>query len=196
MNFRFQRASRLSFRFLPLCVAALLMGGCLNQNATPQEKTFFVTASDLKADGYGFGAIAKHEKFSKTRFADGAVDLDYEFNTPDSETNFPLFVQETLSKQPSRGDAITYLAASRGASVLAMKSQGLAEKPVAGETIYGDGSKLTILTLNGQPAGNLFSARQGKRTFFFLMSGWYFETPAEWDAFAGSKVRAWLDGTN
>lgn len=191
MNFQLQRAP---FRFLPLFAFAFFLGGCLNQTASTTEKTYFLKASALAADGYGFKAFSKHEKFSKTRFADGSIDLDYEFETPDSEANWPLYFQETLSTTPSRADAVTGIATTRGATMLMLKNQSLKEKPVAGETIYGDGSKLTLLTLNGQPAGNIFSARKGKRTFWLVMSGWYFETPAEWDAFAGTKVRAWLDG--
>ena len=189
--FQFQRAS---FRFLTLCAITFFLGGCIQQSVSTTEKTHFLTARALAPDGYGFKSIAKHEKFSKTRFADGAVDLDYEMETPDSEATWPLFFNETLSQDTSPGDARTSLGAMRGASALSLKSQGIAEKSVAGETIYGDGSKLTLLTLNGQPAGNLFTARKGKRTVFLVMSGWYFETSAEWDAFAASKVRAWLDG--
>lgn len=181
-------------RFLPaLLLPVMWLGGCASQTVTPADKTGFVTLADLRTFGYANPKLPVG-KWSKTAYGDGTFEIEYEAETPDSEQNFPLYFTETLSDEKNSGDARTLLATERGAITLALKSQKLSEKSVAGETIYGDGSSLTVLQSGKISVGNVFSARKGGRTFFLMMSGVAFDDPKEWDDFAGKKINAWLDG--
>lgn len=173
-------------------VAALLLAGCQSQTVTPADKTAFLTAADLGNFGYPKPTVPV-ESWSKTAYADGSLDIEYEAETPDSEQTDPLYLTETLSRETSSKEARSTLATTRGAMNLVLKTQKLTETTMPNQTIYGDGSSLTILKLDGTtPVGNIFSARQGKRTYTIMVTGFYFDDPVEWDAFAGAKIRAWL----
>jgi hypothetical protein len=41
--------------------------------------------------------------------------------------------------------------------------------------------------------GNIFSARKGKRSYYLLVSGIYFDTPDDWEEFAGANIKNWLN---
>lgn len=176
-----------------LLLPVLLLAGCQSQTVTPADKTAFLTISDLRAFGYS-NPKPPAGKWSKTAYGDGTFEIEYEVETPDSEQFFPLYLSETLSDEKTARDALTYLAAVRGAMNLGLKSQSLSETSLPRQTIYGDGSSLTVLRNGKTKVGNIFSARKGGRTFSLMLVGVTFDEPKEWDDFAGKKVRAWLDG--
>lgn len=173
-------------------VSALLLAGCQSQTVTPADKAAFLTVADLSAFGYA-NPKPPTGKWNKTAYPDRTFDIEYEAETPDSEATWPLYLSETLSDEKNSKDALAYLTTARGAMNLVLKSQSLSEIAVPNQTIYGDGSSLTTLQSGKIAVGNIFSARKGGRTFTLMLVGVAFEDPKEWDAFAGPKVRAWLD---
>lgn len=181
-------------RFLfPALLSLLMLVGCQSQTVTPADKTVFLSVADLRAFGYA-NPKPPAGKWSKTAYGDGTFEVEYEVETPDSELNFPLYFNQTVSDEKTAKDALTYLTASRGAANLALKIEKLSETSLPQQTIYGDGSSLTVLKDGKIAVGNLFSARKGGRTFSLMLVGIAFEDPKEWDDFAAKKIRAWLDG--
>lgn len=175
--------------------AGLVIGlsGCQSQTMTEAEKKFLLRGAVFQDYGASLPTdTSKMETFEKTGYFDSTYDLDYTFETPDDSSQ-PLYLNQSLCVAASRGEAITQAAALRGGVMLGMKSEKISEKAMPNEKIYGEGSKLTVLTVdNGLPIGNLFTARQGKRFYFLVVSGIYFDTPEDWDAFAGDNIRQWL----
>ncbi len=181
--------------FSILCAISLLfaLAGCQSQTVTPADKAAFLTVSDLRAFGYA-NPKPPAGKWSKTGYGDGTYDMDYEIDTAESELTWPLYLSETLSDEKNSKDALAYLATTRGAQNLIFKSQKMIETAMPNQTIYGDGSSLTVLRDGKTAVGNIFSARKKGRTFSLIISGFVFEDPKEWDDFAGKKINAWLDG--
>ncbi len=42
---------------------------------------------------------------------------------------------------------------------------------------WGDESKFVILKSNGEPYGNIFTCRKGKKVFYVIWNGVYFDDP-------------------
>ncbi len=178
---------------LPALLPLLLLAGCSSQTVTPADKTAFITVADLPAFGYTNPKLPQG-KWSKTGYGDGTYEIEYEAQTPDDEKKYPLYLNETLSDEKTAKDALTYLAGERGTFNLILKSQGLSEKSLPKQIIYGDGSSLTTLQSGNIAVGSIFSARKGGRTFSLMLVGLTFDDPKQWDDFAGKSIRAWLDG--
>ena len=69
----------------------------------PTDKALLVQASDLVPYGYGFQNIAKHETFKKSRDFDGTVEVEYEFETPDSELKHNLYLDVVVTVSFGKG---------------------------------------------------------------------------------------------
>ncbi|RYX82596.1 hypothetical protein EON83_18670 [bacterium] len=180
-------------RLLPTLLPLLLLTGCASQTVTPADKTAFITISELVAFGYD-NPKPPQGQWSKTAYGDGTYEIEYEAETPDEEQKYPLYFDESLSDERTAKDALTYLAGTRGAMNLGLKTQNLTEKALPNQIIYGDGSSLTTLQSGNIVVGNIFSARKKGRTFSLMLVGMAFDNSKDWDDFAGKKVRAWLDG--
>ena len=152
-----------------------------------------VTATDLIPYGYGFKQISKHETFSKNSYGGNSFDLEYEFETPDSEQNDPMYMNVRFASDPNIKDAMVTEGIERASGGLGLKLGNLKQQPVKGAKTYGNSSSLNLLTLEGAPVGNYFICRQGKRTCTITMTGTiYFDDPAEWDDAFGTKITNWL----
>jgi hypothetical protein len=177
------------------CLMVTLLVGCQSQTMTATEKTYLMRSSALQEYGVNLKKeeFTKYEKFSKTGYYDSTYDLDYEFKTPEG-SSWPLYINQSLSTHNSAGDALTAITTLRTGTIVGMKTQGLNEKPMPNEKIYGDGSKLTILVDGkGTQLGNVFSARKGKRSYYLVLSGIYFDSAIDWEEFAGANIKNWLD---
>jgi hypothetical protein len=172
----------------------LVLAGCASQQVQQADKTNIVRATDLVDYGYNFKPISKHETFNKTVYYDGAYDIEYTFETPDSEQNFPLYMTVTAGLHASNKDAITSQGMEKFGGNIGAKLNELTYKPVKGANTYGGTGSLQIIMHQGQPVGNEYRCRKGKRTYSVTMTGSnYFDTAADWDEFAGKKIKAWLD---
>ena len=69
------------------------------------DKALLLQASELIPYGYGFKKIAQHETFQKVRDFDGAIEIEYEFQTPDSEQQHPLYLDVVVTVTRKTSDA-------------------------------------------------------------------------------------------
>jgi len=181
-------------KFLLLLPILFLFTGCVSQKVQHSDKEFMVQATDLADYGYGFKKIRQHETFKKTRHLDGSLDLDYEFETPDSEQNEPLYMAVALTAQTKVSDALIVEGMEKLAGGAGLKWGDFKQKPVAGTRKYGQSSSLNVLMYQGTPAGNYFVCRQGKRTYSIMISGsFYTDDPEVWDELVGARVNKWLN---
>ena len=114
------------------------------------------------------------EKLIKTRFFDGSYDVDYDFNVPEDPDAPYLNCNITIEK--NKADAnVSYVSMWSGA-LLGMHMLGDADVEVTERNDifrWGDESTFAILSVDGEPFGNMFSARKGTRVFFIIFSGIY-----------------------
>jgi hypothetical protein len=179
------------------CFALLfcaLAAGCSSQQVQQNDKTHVLRATDLVDYGYGFKPISKFETFNKTAYFDNSTEIEYTFETPESEQNNPLFMSVTLGKHASNKDAASSQGFEKLGGNIGMKLNDLTFKPVKNVKTYGGTGSLQIVMYQGQPTGNQFMCRKGKRTYSVTLMGTvYFADAAAWDEFAGKKVQGWLN---
>lgn len=61
------------------------------------DKALLFQASELIPYGYGFKKITQHETFRKVRDFDGAIEIECEFQPPDSEQQHPLYLDVVVT---------------------------------------------------------------------------------------------------
>lgn len=54
---------------------------------------------------------------------------------------------------------------------------------------YGDSSSFTVLVKDEKPIGNVFTVRDGKKTYLLVMAGVFFRNPEEWGRLVGPKLK-------
>jgi hypothetical protein len=180
--------------FCPAFILLAILTGCASQTVQEGDKAPVVRATDLAQYGYAFKQISKYETFNKMKYADGSVDLEYEFETPETEQNAPLYMLVVLNSVGSNSDAIFGESVDKTLDGLALKWQDMKQKPVKNAKKYGSSSALNLITYQGQPVGNYFICRQGKRTYSItIMGGFYVDDPAVWDELVRTKVNNWIN---
>lgn len=156
----------------------------------PADKALLVQASDLVPYGYGFQNIPKHETFKKSRDIDGTVEIEYEFETPDSETENSLYLDVVVTVSRKRSDARVSRGAENLGLLAGLKLEGIVREEKTGFYKYGEESQFFVLKKDGIPVGNYFSLREGTKTYSILLAGMYFEDPAEWKELVEAKLKA------
>lgn len=137
----------------------------------------------------------ENEKWTKTRYLDGSMDIDYEYEEP-GDTG--LYFSVTAAKERTAKDARTTLLFAWGSAAGVMKLMGgntdiTLEERTAGYSCC-DSSRFAIIKADGNPVGNLFAAREGRRTYLLLVSGVSFEPDEDFQGLVGPSLealRAW-----
>jgi hypothetical protein len=179
---------------LILLVALLLVSfsaqSCERQLTVQEsDKTLFLRAGDLSKYGYAFQSIEKYESFKKAKAIDGTYDLEYEFKTPESEQNDPLFLYVLVSIGKKRSDAQLSQGGEKIALFYTLKAKGIHEEEVPNFYLYGDSSSFYLLKRDGKPIGNYFSVREGAKTYTVLLSGMYFDDRDSWREMIEPKLK-------
>jgi hypothetical protein len=142
---------------------------------TESDKAVLLRAGRLAELSENLRVAPAAEKFTKTKFLDSSVELNYEYE--DAEN---LFVQCTISIEPSAKDArTTYAAQSLGMKV-GLKVGGGASLSMDDRNdllSWGDQSKCSLIKNGANPVGNFFIARKGKRVFYAVFVGLYIDDP-------------------
>jgi hypothetical protein len=114
------------------------------------------------------------EKIIKTRFFDGSYDIDYDYDIPEDPQAPYLTCNITIDKNNADAKA-SYVGMWAGA-ILGMHMLGDADVEVITRNDifrWGDESTFAILSVDGEPFGNMFSTRKGNRVLFIIFSGIY-----------------------
>ena len=177
-----RHASALTIAFV---LAAL--AGCQRQPpvVTEADKAMIVRAGDLKEHGWEFGDPAPLEKFTKTRWWDGTYDVVYEFETPDSEVEYPLYLNVTVTVEHMASDALLTQGAERVGLNIGLQGD-MTIREIDG---FHPGATFAVLEADGDPVGNYFSMRKGNKVYTLLMSGFYFDDPEAWRELVDAKLR-------
>lgn len=170
--------------------ACVLLAGC--ESGLPveaQEKALVLRASDLAPFGYGLEKTEQFETFSKTRFFDGSREINYEFQTPETEADNPLYMNVTLTFEKKQSDALVSHGVERTAVAAGMRVAGIKSRKIDEFYAYGDSSTFYVLEMDGKPVGNMFLTRDGKKIYLIIMSGFYFDDPGAWKELVEEKLR-------
>ena len=167
---------------------ALLVGCERNLPVEATEKEMVLRAGDLVDYGYGMEKTEQFEKFGKTRFFDGSSEISYEFETPDSEEDHALYVNVTITFEKNTSDAWVSQGAEKVGMKYGLKAAGIEAREIKDFYKFGDTSEFYLLEKDGNPIGNMFFARQGKRIYTLVMSGMYFNDAATWKELIEGKL--------
>jgi len=163
-------------RAIRLALACLALAACGTEEAvTEADKALFVRVADLALFGLRYDNAEALETFSKSRHLDGAYELSYRFRSPEGARQ-PLFLHVGVNVARRDSDATLAEGAEKVGLLIAFKKDGVEEREVPGV----QSGKLTVLVKDGRPIGNVFSARQGTKTYLLIMSGLYVEDAALW----------------
>jgi hypothetical protein len=175
---------RLAFVALLLTCAA----GCISEEPVSEaDKNLFVRAGDLARYGFQFKNADGHEKFSKMRQFGGAYQLTYEFQSPAGERR-PLYIYANVFVARNASDAAMSGGAENIGLLIGLRAGGVEEREVRMQP--GDErGRLRVLVKGGKPVGNVFTARDGRKTFALVMAGVYFEDADDWKELVEPKLQ-------
>jgi len=183
------RVARSARRALLAALIALGVAACgTEQPVGDAERALFLRAADLAELGVRYAGAEAHETFSKRRHFDGAYEVNYEFKTPESEEARPLFIYTSVSVQPKASDAMLSEGAEKIGLLIGFKREGVEERDVEDAPRFGQSSRLAVLVKDERPIGNVFSMRDGRKTYLLVIAGVYFKDPALWRETIGPKL--------
>jgi hypothetical protein len=181
---------RLGYRALVGALLLLGIAACgTEQPVAEDDRALFLRVADLAEFGVRYRDAEAHEKFSKRKHFDGAYELNYEFKTPESEQERPLFIFGSISVQQKTSDAMMSEGAEKIGLLIGFKKEGVEEREVAGAQRFGDSSKFTVLVKDERPIGNVFTVRDGKKTYLLVVAGVFFKDPEAWSRLIGPKLK-------
>jgi len=179
---------RFSVRVVFVALVLSCAAGCGSEEPLSEaDKKLFLRAADLARYGFQYEDADSHETFSKTRQLDGAYQLTYEFQTPEGERR-PLYIYASVSVARRASDAALSAGAEKVGLLIGLRSAGVEEREVqmpAGE----EGGRLTVLLKRGKPLGNVFTARDGHKTYVLVMTGLYFDDAQDWKRLFEPKLQ-------
>jgi hypothetical protein len=153
------------------------------------EKTLVLRAGDLVPFGYGLEETEQFETFSKTKYFDGSREISYEYQTPDTEEDNPLYLGVTLTFEKKHSDALVSHTAEKTGAAAGLRIAGIKSREIENFYKYGDSSVFYVLEMEGKPVGNMFSVRDGKKIYLIIMTGFYFDDPGAWQELVEEKLK-------
>lgn len=142
---------------------------------SPEEKRLILDIEAL-SQWMEYSPNSSAATITKTRYLDGSVGIDYEYQ--DSEDTSTPYLSYSLNLERTAADAtLVYM------PMWAATKVGLGFSESANVSIqerndlfrWGDASRFGLLKSNGSAFGNLFVARKGKTVVFCAFSGVYFD---------------------
>jgi hypothetical protein len=197
MNRKFQtfrrKANIRNGRLILLILAAFSFAfftACRELPVSEQDKTIFLRPSDLEEEGFKVAGFEAKEEISKSKSFDGAVDLEYNYEATDDPANV-LVIQQFLTVEPKRSDALVSESIVRNAILLGLKAYSVEAEEVKDFYSLGESSSFYVLKgKSGSPVGHYFSMRDGRNVIQFTIVGMYFTDTEYWKEKVEPKLKA------
>jgi hypothetical protein len=171
-------------------LAALLLvclAGCGTEEPLSEaDKSLFLRPADLVRYGFQYDDPDSYEKFSKTRQIDGAYELKYEFQ-PDKSERRRVFIYASISVARNESDAALNEGAEAIGMLVGLKASGVEERELR-MRCGNDRSTLRLLVKGDKPLGNSFTTRDGRKTYFVVVTGLYFDDAEDWKKLVAPKL--------
>ena len=168
---------------LSLLACALLFACDTQQPVTEEDKAVLVRVGDLSAFNVRIPDAEAHETFRKVKQADGAQELSYKFETP-SGAQRPLYMHVSATFGRTASDAVLAENAEKIGLLIAFKKNGVVEREIPGIKT----GRLALLVKDETPIGNLFTLREGSKTYLFMISGLFVRDAESWQKLAGKRI--------
>jgi hypothetical protein len=147
------------------------------------ERELVVDISHLTGWMNGYTPDPSGETLQKTRYIDDSFEIEYVYDLPEDDE--APYLSHSVTFEPSESDASTTYVSLWGGTKVAFYVFGEVQVEVKEKNelfSWGDESRFGLLLADGQPFGNVFVARKGKRVVYLLVSGIYFD---EAESFSG-----------
>ena len=172
------------------CVSCSLIGLCIAVIAffpgkplpiDDADRAVVLRATDLAEWSPGMETDETIATFEKTKDLFGVYGIEYEYSSDPAG----LFVNTTVSLEPSVSDAQTTFSVTKlglNVGVAIETKDGMTKIERNDLFSWGDESANYLLQMDGSTVGNAVVVRKGRRTFFVIFAGIYFEDPEDLEA--------------
>jgi len=174
--------------FLATLVACSVAACVSEEPVSADDKAIFLRAADFARFGFRYENAEAHEKFSRLRNFDGTHQLTYQFNSPQSETDRPLYIYGSVSVERRVSDAMIAQKAEKLGLLIGFKSEGAEERELPGTLPYGDDARLSLIVKDENPIGNIFALRDKGKTYLLVLTGIYFDDLELFNKVIGPKA--------
>jgi hypothetical protein len=168
--------------------SCVLLGACAKGEIPESDRPLLVTLDELEDYGFKLSHLADRQVFSRSRYLDGSLEIEYEFETPDDAPDV-LYVSVTAGFERSVLDAIQSYRLQKGGIGVGLKLGDTKIQEKKEFYQWGDESFFADIMGKNGPAGNVFGTRLGKKTYWFMVAGLYFEDRSQWEEFIAPKLR-------
>jgi hypothetical protein len=177
-------------RALLVALACALVASCGSElPIRDNEKSLFVRAGDLT--DYGLeSADARYEKFTKTKLFDGSVQVEYEYEVPETAAGDHVFLYSCVTIEHKKADAIASQGVEQAGIAVGLLGTDVSLKEVEGFYAYGDSARFYEITnKEGAKVGNYFTTREGAKVYSLIIAGFYTEDREIWVEMIGDKLK-------
>ena len=154
---------------------------------TDADRAVLLDAEDL-AEWSDFDVAVGTESVKKTKDLFGTHELAYEFTSDEG-----VFVNTTVTYDKTESDARSTFSVTKmglGVGMALEKSEGMTREERNELFAWGDDSVTYLLQMNGAPVGNVIVARKGKRTYFVIFAGVYFDDEGQLEELLSPQLTA------
>jgi len=167
----------------------LLLQGCEQPNEmTPQERALLITVAEFAPYVKGTHDPNRGNFTKESNPVINSRELSYKFEYSKSEKEAPLYLSTVVSVQPRLLKPYDRVLHKAGFAI-GFAFGKLKQEPLPDFPTYGDRSSMELLTLEGRPVGNLFTAEYGRKSVRLILTGIYVRDPAVWQEMFGEKLR-------
>lgn len=158
--------------------AVSVMSGS-DKPASAEERGLVITIEDLTGHMAGFEPpTGGKETFHRVDHFDGSTELVYEYDTVATGGTLYLSSGVTVETSPQNaGYSYTGMDIGVGIGLGIEPGSEVVQQERNDLLTWGDQSRTALLVTNGQPVGNVFIGRRGRRIFHVLFAGVYFDEP-------------------
>lgn len=172
------------------CVSCSLLGLCFLGVALFPGKTLpiddadravVLRATDLAEWSPETEVDETQARLEKTKDIFGVYGMEYEYSSDPSG----LFVNTTVSVEPNVSDAQTTFSVTKiglNVGIAIEQKDGMTKVERNDLFSWGDESATYLLQMDGSTVGNAVVVRKGRRTFFVIFAGVYFEDAEDLEA--------------
>jgi hypothetical protein len=172
-------------RRIQLAVWLLILCACTSQELEEGDRDLVLKIGQLRPHGLNLPAdYTSYESFTRERWIDGSVMIEYEFEAPE-ELGLP-YLYSSAERHPSNSDACMSFAAGN----LGARLGGIELSERNDVFRLGDKSRFGLLMAEGNPYGNFFSMCRGRTAFMVILGGFYFDDGESWGELLETNLEA------
>ena len=162
---------------------------CMIQEIQPDDRDLFVTIEEIEEymDAYEYDT-QPYESQEKTLWFDTTVDLSYEFETPDTDEENPLYLNTEINCSAKKADTSLDKLVSKGIITTFLEAANLKLKERNDIFKYKNSQLQMLLNENGNPVGNILYYSGNKCLYTFMISGLYIDDSEIWNEIVLPKL--------